>query len=294
MNKNIFKNSEKGVSLVIAFFIMIIILAIIISITTLLYKEIKMIRNIGNSVVAFYAADSGIEKVMYYDRKVIPEGAERGLCSMFYSAENLNGCLPEPTDTTPDLDLGLYCNENGVVFLRLADSEDLDGCDADVCDNCIISFYTNRLDNTNTAKSYEVTATITPSEDFEDYSNLEIGSTGFYKSTNRKIELYLTKAGEGSAVNIIDGFVTPVSQEYGTNLLITATIQSLNTLSSVSANIKSIDEDIDVDEDVEMLENCTGDGIYECGIEWTGPVGAYYVTITAVDTDTNSDEMQLY
>jgi hypothetical protein len=66
---------QKGVSLIISFFIMVIIVAIVLAITTLLYNEIKMIRNIGNSVVAFYAADSGIEKVLYYDRKVIPVGS---------------------------------------------------------------------------------------------------------------------------------------------------------------------------------------------------------------------------
>jgi len=292
--KNIFKfnNSEKGVSLVIAFFIMIIILAIIISITTLLYKEIKMIRNIGNSVVAFYAADSGIEKIMYYDRKVIPEGAERGLCAMFYGAENLAGCLPEPTQTTPDLDLGLYCNENSNPFLQLKNPEDLDGCDIDVCDNCIISFYTNRENGDGSIKSYEVIAEIYPSQEFEDYSNLKIGSTGFYKSTNRKIELNLTKAREGTLVDIISGLATPESTEYSTNISISAIIESSIVLSFAKVNIESVEEG---QTDVLVDMNCQAiNETYTCEKEWTGPVGAYYITIIAEDTAGNSDTLRLY
>ena len=75
-------NLQKGVSLIISFFIMVIILSVVLSVSALLYSEIKVIRNIGNSVVSFYAADSGIEKLIYYDRKVLPDGAVRGLCSM--------------------------------------------------------------------------------------------------------------------------------------------------------------------------------------------------------------------
>jgi Tfp pilus assembly protein PilX len=74
-------NKQKGVSLIITFFIMIIIIAIVLSISTLLYSEIKIIRNMSGSVTGFYAADGGVEKVLYYDRKVIPSGS-RGLCSM--------------------------------------------------------------------------------------------------------------------------------------------------------------------------------------------------------------------
>ena len=47
----------------------------------LLYSEIKIIRNIGNSVAAFYTAESGVEKVLYYDRKNATEQG-RGICSI--------------------------------------------------------------------------------------------------------------------------------------------------------------------------------------------------------------------
>lgn len=57
-----FNDSERGVSLIITFFIMIIVLAVVLSISILLYSEVKVIRNIGNSMVSFYAGESGIEK----------------------------------------------------------------------------------------------------------------------------------------------------------------------------------------------------------------------------------------
>jgi len=298
MNKiNIFKfkNSQAGVSLIISFFIMIIILAIIVSITTLLYKEIKTIRNIGNSVVAFYAADSGIEKIMYYDRKAIPdvEGVGRGLCSMFsYDPEtNPNSCPSNLEDL--DMDEGLYCNENGAVFLTLADPEDLDGCDADVCDNCIISFFTDRENGDDPTKSYEVVARIIPNEDPEAYSSLRIGSTGFYKGLNRKIELDLTRIEEGEAIIINPAFATPESTEYGTSIEITAVITSLNGISTATAHIKTSPSGSDVG--TAELIRISGDenfGTYRG--TWTGPVNSYYVDIIAVDAEENEETKQLY
>ena len=85
---------EKGVSLIITFFILTIILAIVLSISILLYGEIKIIRNIGNSVIAFYAADSGVEKVLYYDRVQIPAGGTRGLCNIGNICPDCDPSLP--------------------------------------------------------------------------------------------------------------------------------------------------------------------------------------------------------
>lgn len=81
--------NEKGVALIITFFIMIIILAVTLSISSILYSEIKILRNIGSSVVAFYAADSGIEKVLYYDRQV--NTISGNSCSTTFD------CDPSPT-----------------------------------------------------------------------------------------------------------------------------------------------------------------------------------------------------
>ena len=43
---------------------MAILLAIVLGISTILVSQIKMIKGMENSVVAFYAADTGIEEVL--------------------------------------------------------------------------------------------------------------------------------------------------------------------------------------------------------------------------------------
>ena len=53
---------ERGVSLVITFLMMTIMLAVVLSVSAVLFTELKIINNIGASVSAFYAAESGAEK----------------------------------------------------------------------------------------------------------------------------------------------------------------------------------------------------------------------------------------
>lgn len=57
--------SQKGVSLYLTILIMSVLLGVGLGISTLLIRQIRMIKGVGDSVVAFYAADSGIEKAMY-------------------------------------------------------------------------------------------------------------------------------------------------------------------------------------------------------------------------------------
>lgn len=56
------KNSQCGVSIYLAIVIMFVLLGIGLGISTLLVGQIRMIRGMGYSVVAFYAADTGIER----------------------------------------------------------------------------------------------------------------------------------------------------------------------------------------------------------------------------------------
>ena len=60
-----FTISQKGVSIYLALIIMIILLAIGLGITTIIVFQMKMIRGMGDSVVALYAADTGIERALY-------------------------------------------------------------------------------------------------------------------------------------------------------------------------------------------------------------------------------------
>ena len=59
-----FTISQKGVSIYLALIIMIILLAIGLGITTIIVFQMKMIRGMGDSVVALYAADTGIEMAL--------------------------------------------------------------------------------------------------------------------------------------------------------------------------------------------------------------------------------------
>lgn len=62
---NINNPNSKGVSLYFSIAIMAILLAIALGISTILIGQIKVIKGMGDSVAAFYAADTGIERVMY-------------------------------------------------------------------------------------------------------------------------------------------------------------------------------------------------------------------------------------
>ncbi|OGZ17548.1 MAG: hypothetical protein A2V72_01385 [Candidatus Nealsonbacteria bacterium RBG_13_37_56] len=57
-------DSQNGLSLYLAVMLTAIILAIVFGITTILLVQLEAIKGMENSVVAFYAADTGIEQVL--------------------------------------------------------------------------------------------------------------------------------------------------------------------------------------------------------------------------------------
>lgn len=57
-------NKQKGVSLYIAIMIIAILLAIVLGAGAILLGQLKVIKGMENSIMAFYAADSGIEEVL--------------------------------------------------------------------------------------------------------------------------------------------------------------------------------------------------------------------------------------
>ena len=101
------KTKQKGVSLYLALLIMAILLSIGLGISAILFGQIKIIRGIGDSVVAFYAADTGIEEVLYRGTRgtdvsgVLENGAS-------YSAQVL---LSGPGCTAPN-----YCIKSVGIF----------------------------------------------------------------------------------------------------------------------------------------------------------------------------------
>jgi Tfp pilus assembly protein PilX len=60
---------QKGVSLYLTLVIMTLMLAIALGISAILVGQMKIIKGMGDSVIAFYAADTGIERILYDIRK---------------------------------------------------------------------------------------------------------------------------------------------------------------------------------------------------------------------------------
>jgi len=134
--------NQKGVSLIITFLIMTVIIAIVLGIGLILFNKVKLIGNIGNSVVSFSAAESGVEKTLYYAKQ------PGGFCNL------CNAC---PTDLSdPSGDPASHCND--CVATPLA----TDGCNIFSCVNCNISYtsdFNGRTYTVNTKVAPDSTGT---------------------------------------------------------------------------------------------------------------------------------------
>ena len=58
------KYSQKGLSLYLVIVIMTILLAVVLGLSAILLRQLKTVKGMEDSVIAFYAADTGIEKVL--------------------------------------------------------------------------------------------------------------------------------------------------------------------------------------------------------------------------------------
>jgi Tfp pilus assembly protein PilX len=58
------KKKERGVALYLALLILSILLVIALVVMTLVVSQLRILRGIGDSVIAFYAADTGIERAL--------------------------------------------------------------------------------------------------------------------------------------------------------------------------------------------------------------------------------------
>ena len=55
---------QQGISLYLGLMIMTILLSIALGLNTIFLGQTKMIKTLGNSIIAFYAADAGMEEVL--------------------------------------------------------------------------------------------------------------------------------------------------------------------------------------------------------------------------------------
>ncbi len=58
------KKMQKGISIYFAIFIMAALITVVLGMSTILLKSMKMVGEMQDSVIAFCAADTGIEKVL--------------------------------------------------------------------------------------------------------------------------------------------------------------------------------------------------------------------------------------
>lgn len=92
-----FRNkSEKGITLYLSVVIMTIVLAIALGISTIFLGQVNVMRGMGHSVIAFYAADAGIEKILlnraspsYIPPTALSNGA---IYEVFVAAGGSPGC----------------------------------------------------------------------------------------------------------------------------------------------------------------------------------------------------------
>lgn len=151
MNQN-----QQGVSLIVTFLVMTIMLSMVLSITTILFNEIKIVMNMGSSISSLNSSDIGIEKTLYFDIKQVPVGANRGFCNICNTCSSLD-CLN--CTTTP-----LVAN----------------GCSVTNCTNCQITY-----DSSFDGRDYSVNARVSPNPLNANISDLIITSSGFYRDTKR-------------------------------------------------------------------------------------------------------------
>lgn len=93
MSDTKFQNTKKGISLYLSMTIMSILLAIALGVSTILFGQLKMIRGMGDSVVAFYAADTGIEEVLMNRENPSSSCTEISPCALDNGAEYYIGII---------------------------------------------------------------------------------------------------------------------------------------------------------------------------------------------------------
>ncbi|MBP6891286.1 hypothetical protein KBC01_03070 [Candidatus Parcubacteria bacterium] len=90
---------QKGVSLYFVVITVMIMLSSVMVLSNILYIRTKMIKDAGDSVIAFYAADSGIEKSLYYKniiKKADPDNGWADPSSGYYLGPSLYSVESDP------------------------------------------------------------------------------------------------------------------------------------------------------------------------------------------------------
>lgn len=156
---------EKGISLYLTIIILAILLAISLGISTIFLGQTRMMTEIGNSIIAFYAGDTGIENMLYQDKLC------RIDCPPFCSE-----CDPEDEECLSN------CREEGEPCPCPSYCEGYPDACLGLPDGYVLPQPPDwiTLDNSSKYKSYFFK---------EDNGIITIQSAGWYKDTRRFIEI---------------------------------------------------------------------------------------------------------
>lgn len=87
------RGNQSGISLLLVVMIMAIMLSAVFGLSFLLNTQFKMLSSAGNSVIAFYAADTGAERVLktIIKDKILPPTGTDGQGNFISGADFTNG-----------------------------------------------------------------------------------------------------------------------------------------------------------------------------------------------------------
>ncbi|MDP3982143.1 MAG: hypothetical protein Q8P70_01175 [bacterium] len=63
--------NQRGVAVYISVVVMTVLLGVSLGVSSIFYSQVSALQGLGDSVTAFYAAEAGIEQVLYIDEKVV-------------------------------------------------------------------------------------------------------------------------------------------------------------------------------------------------------------------------------
>lgn len=105
---------ERGVTIYLSLMVMAILLAIGLGLSTIIIGQMKMVKEMGDSVIAIFAADTGIERVLYAIsiNDLQPQYSDQ-VGNASYNAtlvcgKDFNNC-PSPLTKDPNCLASFYC-----------------------------------------------------------------------------------------------------------------------------------------------------------------------------------------
>ncbi len=115
---------EQGVSLYLSFMMLTVLLGLALGLSAILVSQLHIIRGVGESLISFYGAEAGIERVLYIDTK---------FCGGESSAEQRVRCINEEIEELSPSDFQL---SNGAQYSLLVERKGQGTCPGSAPNYC--------------------------------------------------------------------------------------------------------------------------------------------------------------